>query len=451
MARSPKTLSKPQADPAGPAASRWRPLADRMRPATPAEVAGQAHLLGPGKPLTRLLGGQLHSAILWGPPGCGKTTLARLLADNAGARFEALSAVLAGVKEVREVVASAEAHRDRPTVLFLDEVHRFNKAQQDAFLPFVEDGTITFIGATTENPAFALNNALLSRARVYVLKPLTDADLVRVLAAALREPGRGLGDRRLEAPEAALLALARGADGDARRALNLLELAADLAGEGGTLTDDIVATVLNGSLRRFDRQGDVFYEQISALHKSVRGSDPDAALYWLARMLDGGCDPAYIARRVVRMASEDIGNADPRGLTLALEAWQAYERLGSPEGELAIAQAVVFLACAAKSNAVYTAWQAARADVEAHGTLEVPAPLRPASTSLARSLGHGAGYRYAHDEPDAFAAGAGYFPEALGQPVYYQPVPRGLEQRIAEKLADFRARNRAARAGKQPV
>lgn len=429
-----------------------------MRPRTLAEVAGQEHLLAGGQPLARLVkagadaaAGTLHSAILWGPPGTGKTTLARLVASASGARFIALSAVMAGVKEVREAVSLAQADRSRPTVLFLDEVHRFNKSQQDAFLPFVEDGTLIFIGATTENPSFALNNALLSRARVYVLRPLGEADLLQVLRAALGDPERGLGSLDLAADDEALLSLARAADGDARRALNLLELAAGLAQAAGaagtppTLTPAVIDMALAGSLRRFDRGGDIFYDQISALHKSVRGSDPDAALYWLVRMLDGGCDPAYVARRVVRMASEDIGNADPRALALALDAWQAYERLGSPEGELALAQAVIFLACAAKSNAVYTAFHAAVTDVKAGGSVEVPMPLRNAPTGLMRQLGAGKGYRYAHDEPDAFAAGASYFPEELGQRTYYRPVDRGLEQKIAEKLSDLRARNLAAR------
>jgi len=417
-----------------------RPLADRMRPASLDDYVGQGHILGAGKPLRQMLeGGHLHSMILWGSPGTGKTTLARLVARSSDAEFIGLSAVMAGVKDIRAAVEQAQAIRDasgRRTVLFLDEVHRFNKAQQDAFLPWVENGTLVFIGATTENPSFELNNALLSRARVYVLRALNEDELGRVIDRALRElPATGIEERAREL-------IARAADGDARRALNMLELAHDLASvrTPPVITQSIAAEVATGGLRRFDKQGEAFYDQISALHKSVRGSDPDAALYWLCRMLDGGCDPRYIARRVLRMASEDIGNADPRGLTLALEAAEVYERLGTPEGELAIAQAVVFLACAAKSNAVYVAFGEAMEDAKTHGSLEVPLHLRNAPTRLMKELGYGKDYRYAHDEPDAYAAGEHYLPDGLPPRQYYRPVPRGLEIKIAEALEKRRKR-----------
>ena len=413
-----------------------------MRPVSLDDYIGQQHILGEGQQLRAAIEqDRLHSMLFWGPPGTGKTTLARLIAHYSGAEFITMSAVLSGVKDIREAVKLAKQNHEldgRRTILFVDEVHRFNKSQQDAFLPHVEDGTFSFIGATTENPSFELNNALLSRVRTYVLKSLSNGDIKTILKTALSDKTRGLGGLDLTISDEALEFLANAADGDARRGLNWLEIATDLA-EDKKITLSTVEQIASESTRRFDKGGDLFYEQISALHKSVRGTNPDAALYWLCRMLDGGCDPLYIARRVVRMASEDIGNADPRGLELSMNAWQAYERLGSPEGELAIAQAVIYLASAPKSNAVYTAYKLAMKDAKESGSLDVPLHLRNAPTSLMKKLDYGKDYRYAHQEEGAYAAGETYFPEEIGERIYYEPVPRGLEIKIGEKLAHLRS------------
>ncbi|MFT3762418.1 MAG: replication-associated recombination protein A [Pseudoxanthomonas sp.] len=426
-----------------------RPLAERMRPRTLDEMVGQRRLLAPDSALRRAVAsGHVHSMILWGPPGCGKTTLALLLAKYADAEFRAISAVLAGLPEVRQVLAEA-AHRfaeGRHTVLFVDEVHRFNKAQQDAFLPHIERGIIIFVGATTENPSFELNSALLSRCRVHVMEAVSADDIVLALRHALEDEERGLGGRGLRVADAALQEIAGAADGDVRRALTLLEIAAELAqGEDGEITERTLQQVLADRTRRFDKGGEQFYDQISALHKSVRSSNPDAALYWLARMLDGGCDPIYLARRMTRMAVEDVGLADPRALQMAIDAWETYDRLGSPEGELALAQLVVYLASTAKSNAGYMAFAAARRDVREHGTQEVPMHLRNAPTKLMKELGYGAGYQYDHDADGGIALDQTAFPDAMGERVYYQPVERGMEIRLKEKLDSLRAARAKAR------
>ena len=431
---------------------RYKPLAARLRPLNLDEFIGQDHLLSPGKSIYEAIQNKLpHSMILWGPPGVGKTTLAKIIAATCDYHFESLSAVLDGVKEIRATIERAKYHQaggSSQTILFVDEVHRFNKAQQDAFLPHIENGTVLFIGATTENPSFELNNALLSRARVYLLKPLTEDDLLGVIENALEDAERGLAALNLDLSGSQRQMLARAGDGDARRVLNYLEVLSDMAEvEQGhrTIADGHVQQVLEEGSRRFDKGGDSFYEQISALHKAVRGSSPDAALYWLVRMLDGGCDPIYLARRLVRMASEDIGIADPRALPLTLSCWDTYTRLGSPEGDLALAQATIYLASAPKSNAVYAAFNAAKQAVNQNGSLEVPLHLRNASTSLSKSLGYGEDYRYAHDEENGFAAGENYLPLELKDEQFYHPKNTGLETRIKEKLEAFRSLNAQAK------
>ncbi|TXY12515.1 replication-associated recombination protein A [Vibrio mimicus] len=420
----------------------FRPLAARMRPQTVEQYIGQQHILGPGKPLRRALeAGHIHSMILWGPPGTGKTTLAEVAANYANAEVERVSAVTSGVKEIRAAIEKARENKlsGRRTILFVDEVHRFNKSQQDAFLPHIEDGTVTFIGATTENPSFELNNALLSRARVYKLASLTQQEIQQALQQAIADTERGLGKVAAVFADNVLDRLAELVNGDARMSLNYLELLYDMAREddqGRKLIDlPLLAEVAGEKVSRFDNKGDIWYDLISAVHKSIRGSDPDAALYWAARMISAGCDPLYIARRLLAIASEDVGNADPRGMQVALSAWDCFTRVGPAEGERAIAQAIVYLACAPKSNAVYTAWKQALSDAHNLPEFEVPPHLRNAPTRLMKDLGYGEEYRYAHDEPGAYAAGECYFPPEMSGTRYYQPTQRGLETKIAEKLA----------------
>lgn len=429
-----------------------RPLAERMRPRTVDEMVGQRRLLAPGSALRRAVeSGRVHSMILWGPPGCGKTTLALLLAQYADAEFHAISAVLSGLPDVRAVLAEAAQRfaEGRRTVLFVDEVHRFNKAQQDAFLPHIERGTILFVGATTENPSFELNSALLSRCRVHVMEAVSTDDIRHALRRAADDEERGLGGQGLQASDEALREIAGAADGDVRRALTLLEIAAELAaGEDNIITPQTLQQVLADRTRRFDKGGEQFYDQISALHKSIRSSNPDGALYWLARMLDGGCDPVYLARRLTRMAVEDIGLADPRALQMAVDAWDTYERLGSPEGDLALAQVAIYLASTAKSNAGYKAFGMAKQDVREHGTQDVPLHLRNAPTKLMKQLGYGGGYQYDHDAEGGIALDQTAFPDAMGERVYYEPVERGLEIKLKEKLDRLREQRREARATK---
>jgi putative ATPase len=424
-----------------------KPLAERMRPRDLDEIVGQQRLLAPGKALRRALeAGRVHSMVLWGPPGCGKTTLALLVARYADADFRAISAVLSGLPEVRKALAEAEVNfaQGRRTVLFVDEVHRFNKAQQDAFLPHIERGVIIFIGATTENPSFELNSALLSRCRVHVLDAVSVDDIVAALQCALVDEERGLGALKLDVSQATLQLIARAADGDVRRGLTLLEIAAELA-DGQVIDDATLEQVLADRTRRFDKGGEQFYDQISALHKSVRSSDPDAAVYWLVRMLDGGCDPLYLARRMTRMAVEDVGLAEPRAWRMALDAWDTYERLGSPEGELGLAQLAIWLAIAPKSNAAYAAYNQARAVVNETGTLEVPMHLRNAPTKLMKGLGYGKGYQYDHDVEGGVALGQQCLPEALEGTEFYHPVDRGLELKLREKLQSLREARKQAR------